>query len=63
MSRILQGECFDHRYLKEEIKNAFLRFLKQGYNKGFDEREFQGFHRDQKQEHNDGFDDGESREY
>ena len=44
MSRNLQDEYFDRRYLEEEIDKAFLRRLKQGriegYDKGFDEAEF-----------------------
>jgi hypothetical protein len=47
MSRNLLDEYLDHRYLEEEIDKAFLRGLKQGriegYDKGFDEGEFQGF--------------------
>ena len=67
MARISRDECFDRRYLEEEIQKAFLRGLKQGriegYNKGFDEGEFQGFNQGRKQEYNDGFDDGEARGY
>ncbi len=66
MARILRDECFDRRYLEEEIQKA-LCGLKQGriegYNKAFDEREFQGYNQGRKQGYNDGFDDGEACGY
>jgi hypothetical protein len=47
MSRNLRDVYFARRYFEEEIDLAFLRGLKQGriegYDKGFDEGEFQGF--------------------
>ncbi len=53
MSRKLLDEYFDRRYLEEEIGKAFLRGLKQGriegYDKGFDAGEFQGFNHCRKQ--------------
>ena len=67
MSRILREQCFDRRYLEEEIEKAFLCGLKQGriegYNKGFDEGELQGLNQVREQGYNDGFEDGEARGY
>ena len=67
MSGIFGDECFDRRYLEDQIQKAFLRGLKQGrsegYDNGFDQGDFQGFNRGRKQGYNDGFNDGEDRGY
>mmetsp|Transcript_55416 Transcript_55416/g.115975 ORF Transcript_55416/g.115975 Transcript_55416/m.115975 type:complete len:287 (-) Transcript_55416:1025-1885(-) len=67
MSRIFGDECFDRRYLEEEIHKAFLRGLKQGrsegYDNGFEQGDFQGFNYGRKQGYNDGFNDGEKSGY
>ncbi len=61
MSRILTDECFDRKYLEQEIEKIIL--LKQGriegYGKGFDEGEFQAFNHGRKKGYNNGFNDGE----
>ena len=67
MSRIFRDECFNRRYLEEEVQKAFLRGLKQGrsegYDNGFNQGDFQGFNYGRKQGYNDGFNDGEKRGY
>jgi hypothetical protein len=67
MSGSFGDECFDRRYLEDEVQKAFLRGLKQGrsegYDNGFDQGDFQGFNHGRKQGYNDGFNDGENRGY
>ncbi len=66
MSRNLRDVYFARRYFEEEIDLAFLRGLKQGriegYDKGFDEGEFQGFN-GRKQRYDNWFNDGKNLGY